>query len=138
MIQFFHPSLNTPPHLYLQQFSLYRTPFHFSSPNSPYERSANTGPVIYTPVCMPSIPYPLGSNPLLQRVWLMENRLLGGVQICCYCGQDRNNNGKRAAVAYCSYNTTPSPTPSPIASEGVTQKELSLMRWLQAQKSTNK
>jgi len=46
----------------------------------------------------------------------MENRLLGvggggRVQICCYCGQDRNNNGKRAAVAYCSYNTTPSPTP---------------------------
>jgi len=49
----------------------------------------------------------------------MENRLLGGrVQICCYCGQDRNNNGKRAAVAYCSYNTTPSPTPLPYHIRG--------------------
>jgi hypothetical protein len=132
MIQFIHPSLSTPPIFIYNNFLCTEPHFIFSSPNSPYERSANTGPVIYTPVCMPSILYPLGSNPLLQRVWLMENRLLlpggGGCRYAATVARIESTMAKGRQLHIAVTIPHPNPPPPRFASEGVTQKELRLMQ----------
>ena len=139
-IQFIHPSLNTPPIFIYNSFLCMRPYFIFSSPNSPYERSANTGPVIYTPVYMPSILYPPESNPLLQRVWLMENRLAGG-RGCIYAAtvariESTMAKGRQLHIAV----TIPHPPQPPTSSHqrGWRKKSSVSCGVLQAQKKINK
>jgi hypothetical protein len=131
MIQFIHPSCKTPPIFIYNNFLC--TEPHFIPLPPPRVTLWKMCKYWHThlhpcPVCQARSPW---SNPPSPWVKLMENRLLlpgqgaggRGVQTAArYCGRDRNNNSKRAAVAYCCYNTAPPPLV-----EGVTQKGLSFM-----------
>ena len=79
MIQSIHPSLNIPPIFIYNNFlctgPLVSLPPLLIPPMKEVQILAQA----YTPLsCTPSILYAPGSNPLLQRVWLMENRPGGG------------------------------------------------------------